>query len=907
MNNYSISVFDNGNKSNVEVDSKIKVADIYTEKYIYMSESNSDYTVSGVYAYDFSGEEVFNLKFQSSSYILDICNDENDNTCILYYSESDYDTYFGKYDSEGTLINVYNLSEIIEFESFEGISNIAVDRNDDVYIITCDYETSEYRLLKYNSDFTSCLFENDINDAGNVVDDIFIDKSGNLILSGYDESYCYVNLINTQSNICEKYIELPDVKNIFNSNDNSILYIMDGEINSYDTVTDEETVITKVTDTVVDMYCYDDILIYCCTDNKLLLNFRVSDINNNISYEETVFLSKDFHIHDKCFSNDKKMYMMLCNNETYKLGVFDEDYTEYEISLDTASDDSSDNHFVEFNLVSNGENIYFLYDNDIYEFNIPAQDLKNITNKKYQTIKDICLSGERLFVLYSDNESVNIGEYSKSENQIKKLISTQIKSLSDIDSILPGYGEYIFCLNAGNKLCGYKEDLKTDVIIDWNNAYMQLYIDSFSMLEKDKFLCIGEDEEVYILENNHDKITTQLNVAIFGATTAVYNQCMQNLSEQFDITVKKYSDYDQNSDGGFGQFNLDIASGNIPDIIISQGSSNLDLYRQKGLLESLDKYIENDSLINREDYIQSVLELDSFDGNLYYITPEIFLKTVISQESMENPGNPDFSDFYNLLSNKYSGYGNNVLGTKSREYILNTFLSTHKDLQNVSHDKAYDVDNEDFRAILKTAKEYGLKNGFDTMETIAENFKNDKQIFALYNIPGFDYFNIYEKYVLGEKISFNAPSADSSDNIAIECRNSLCITSSCKNKEAAWAFVRTFIMDDYQNNVADQVHFGFPIKYSALNRAVDNSQNPDYTPENLLLGDEKIKVGHISNETAEELISRIEKCNLKCKMDARVMAIIDEEAMLYFEDVNTIDQTIENINSKINIYINEIK
>ena len=75
----------------------------------------------------------------------------------------------------------------------------------------------------------------------------------------------------------------------------------------------------------------------------------------------------------------------------------------------------------------------------------------------------------------------------------------------------------------------------------------------------------------------------------------------------------------------------------------------------------------------------------------------------------------------------------------------------------------------------------------------------------------------------------------------------------------------------------------------------------------MYVGERKIPTTYISNETAENIIARIENCKLKCKIDARIMAIIDEEAMFYFEDEKNIDQTIEAINTKINLYINEIK
>ena len=903
-NEIRLSAFSDGAVSNIDIGTMEQISDLFIGKTnIYTvknNESNSEISV-----YDISGKELFNISLNSKSEIDEITEDSEGNISVIYIPESDYKIHFEKYDLSGILKSSFVLSDLISLGDYEEIISAAFDKNNNAYLISHNCETSDYTLLKYNSDFSVCISKKKINDTGETVNGIFINESGKLVLSGYDNAYCYVNIIDADDDTSNILLEFPGVHNVFNGGKDGLVYAKDKKVILYNMITGEESVIIETEDNITDMWYSNDKLIFCSLDCRIPLLFRITDKDNNTDYEEKIYIENDAQIKDVCFSKDNKLYMLLSDQDAYKIGVADGSYKEYKMDLDYYIDEA-EHHAENYNLTIVGENLFFVSDNDVYSFNTESQSLLNITNRKYEKVKDICLSGERVFILYSENGNDNVAEYLRKENQLKKLISLETGISTDNDSILSGNEDYIYYLNRDNKLCGYTEDMKCDTVINWEKTYSQMYIDSFSLIEKDKYLCVSEDKDVYIIENNAEMKSIRLNIAYLGNQTAVYEQYIRELSDKFELNVKKYADYDQNGDRGIGQFNLDIASGNIPDVIITSGGfTDLDLYREKGLIENLDKYIENDSIIKEEEYLQSVFELNSYNGNLYYITPQINIKSIVSKESKNNPENLDYEEMYDLLVNKYSVYDNNIFGDEDSCVLLNYFLSVHKELQNAGK---LNVDNNDFRAMLKIAKEYGHRdNAYYKLDKKADDFKSDKQIFLLYSFSGFDYYNYYEKCILDDKISFNGVSADKNDNIAVECGNSLCITSACPNKEEAWGFIRTFIMDDYQNYIADQVHFGFPVKYSALKRSLNNSQNPEFVPKNMYVGERKIPTTYISNETAENIIARIENCKLKCKIDARIMAIIDEEAMFYFEDEKNIDQTIEAINTKINLYINEIK
>ena len=72
-------------------------------------------------------------------------------------------------------------------------------------------------------------------------------------------------------------------------------------------------------------------------------------------------------------------------------------------------------------------------------------------------------------------------------------------------------------------------------------------------------------------------------------------------SKDYHIDIKSYNTYEDPQK----QMNLDIISGDVPDIIEMNGLSK-SLYIKKGLLADMTALIEKDGEIKKEDFVDSV-------------------------------------------------------------------------------------------------------------------------------------------------------------------------------------------------------------------------------------------------------------------------------------------------------------
>jgi ABC-type glycerol-3-phosphate transport system substrate-binding protein len=153
--------------------------------------------------------------------------------------------------------------------------------------------------------------------------------------------------------------------------------------------------------------------------------------------------------------------------------------------------------------------------------------------------------------------------------------------------------------------------------------------------------------------------------------------------------------------------------------------------------------------------------------------------------------------------------------------------------------------------------------------------------------------------------------------------NSFAITSNCKDKEAAWQFVRQFFLPDYQEQF---VGFVFPtnlsvyedMKHSAMTvkyeRSADGSfilnedgsrkeAARDVTTVNGRLYQYRI----VSDEDVALVESVIQATTRVLKMDDNIKTIITEGAAPFFAGQRSAEEAAKLIQSKATLYVNEQK
>ena len=140
------------------------------------------------------------------------------------------------------------------------------------------------------------------------------------------------------------------------------------------------------------------------------------------------------------------------------------------------------------------------------------------------------------------------------------------------------------------------------------------------------------------------------------------------------------------------------------------------------------------------------------------------------------------------------------------------------------------------------------------------------------------------------------------------------LSSDSDYQQEGWDFISYFISDEYQNNFGD---YYFAVKRSALDAQADRAMNPEvetYEDEfgetqvyenTYYVGEEEIVIQPPTQADVDYVMSFLESLNHRQTASEDITAIIQEEAAAFFSDQKTAEAVASNIQSRVQILVNE--
>ncbi len=489
--------------------------------------------------------------------------------------------------------------------------------------------------------------------------------------------------------------------------------------------------------------------------------------------------------------------------------------------------------------------------------------------------------------------------------------------------IAPGLEQGLLVSN-GSTLLSYDMVSKTSTeILQWINSDINYNnIRAFSALSEDQIAVVterysqdGSTSEIIILTKKPYDSVTEKTILTYG-TLYSDDRIIEKIidfnktNEKYRIEVKEYGidDWEQAQ----VQMNADILSGNGPDIFSLSYGASIESYINKGVFEDLNQYLEKDTLIKKEDYLENVLNAYEVEDKLYAIMPSFTIGTIMGKSSLI--GDRESWTIQDLIAfAKEQPEGTKTFEYATKDSILSTLL-----MYNVEEYIDYKTgecsfDSESFIQILEFANQFDKEfvwdeNAPSTPSLIAEN----KLTLVNTNFSDVLSFQAYQK-MFGEEVTFIGYPTSSGKGSVLESNGStLAINAKAKNKEGAWEFVRMFMLEDYQTSL----DWGFPILKSALEdnfqEAMKEESWTDETGTEVVQpkttwgwNDFQVEIYAATQEEVDEIRDLIMSIDKVSSYDQQIQSIVAEEAAAYFEGMKTAPEVATIIQSRIQIYVNE--
>lgn len=499
-------------------------------------------------------------------------------------------------------------------------------------------------------------------------------------------------------------------------------------------------------------------------------------------------------------------------------------------------------------------------------------------------------------------------------------------------NVIYANSEGVFKFNLG--------DTEVTKIMDYVNSDLATYsLDNLSFIDKEHFVATYYDPVDYHScmalftyvkpEDIQDKKV--LVYAGIWVNSDVKAQIIRynKKSTDYRITIIDYDQYNTDDDytAGYTKLNNDLIAGNIPDIIQLDGSMPVESYVSKGMLADIDKMIQADPELSKQEYMDNVFDAFRVNGVLYRVVPSFNVRTWIGKKSMIGDRTSwtmaDVKQVANKLVGDKSIFG---LGMTRESFMDDIMDYCGHDFVDVNTGKC-NFDSQNFIDLLEYAKTLPTneesEKGYDDdywehyWETYQSQYRENRSL--LMELYLSDTYNL--KYnvngMMGEEVSFIGFPTESGSGSFVDADVTFAISAKSKNQDGAWEFLKFFLSEEYQVNADSKYGYrnGFPILKKMVREQVnqtteksywmDENGEKVYYDDTFWINDEEFKINPFTQAQADEVFNFI--CGVKNSSyrDENIAKIISEEVQAFYSGSKSAKDTANMIQNRAQLYVQE--
>lgn len=504
-------------------------------------------------------------------------------------------------------------------------------------------------------------------------------------------------------------------------------------------------------------------------------------------------------------------------------------------------------------------------------------------------------------------------------------------------SVREGSGPYDFLLSDNLQMYGYNigDDEPKAIVNFLNSNLANSYFQAIAFIDNTSFIgayndWTGDYNTTYVSKYTKvdpDTIPDKKNITLgclwLDGTVRKDVLEFNKTNDEYRIVITDYSVFNTEEDweAGSKKFNSDIASGQGPDIVISDNAAKLRSYAAKGLFADLNKFLNNDSEINKEDLFENVLNATSYNGKLYAITPSFSISTLVGKTSVLNGKTSWTMDEFLQFKNSLPGE-TKLFSDMTRETMLSSMLSINVEDYMDSVTAKCHFDSPEFIKLLELIKEFptedelygdhgiAYEEGFYAYEDAQSAYRQNKVALMSYNIWEMSDVKYLVHGTFGEDVTFIGFPCKEGNGSAIMCGTVYGISSKCKHQDVAWDFVRKVITPERQS----QIEWGFPTSIKRFDELaaktkerpyyMDGSEKIEYDDTYYINGQEII-IDPLTDEEVAKVKEFIKSVDRTRGDYSEIIDIINEDAEPFFQGQKTAEDVVKIIQSRASIFLNE--
>ena len=501
-------------------------------------------------------------------------------------------------------------------------------------------------------------------------------------------------------------------------------------------------------------------------------------------------------------------------------------------------------------------------------------------------------------------------------------------------AVYPGSGEYLFFATVDQVLCGWNTERSSLVqLAGWlDTGINHSLLLGFSIDMDGRILAAvneNNDLQMAMLTPGFDgQEKSVLTLAAVSGNLYLRQQVAQfnRTSTTCRIIYKPY--YTQIGDWGSpdeyqqGMTRLltELSAGKLPDLLYVEHLPVL-RFGAMGMLEDLWPYIENDPDLGREAVMDRVLECAEQDGKLYTVFNSFGINTVVGSTAVVGDRTSwTLDDLRTALDTMPEGCAifspySTKLGTLKN--LICSDLGSYVDWES----GACSFDSEEFKEVLSFCNEMEAEQGgwAEWYTLIPEG----REMLLDWGLRNFIRIQEHEAIFGGEISYVGYPKSDGACGSNFSVINPIAMTTACKDKEGAWEFLRQFLLpQELPRDTFGDVwvsNADFPVNRESFEALLEESMKlnsstdeEDRPPKGMSVGGaDELVFDLIYTPTTQAQYDQIMELHQAVstiyREDNALWEIVSEQVQPYFAGDKSVDETAKLVQSRAELYVNELK
>lgn len=403
-----------------------------------------------------------------------------------------------------------------------------------------------------------------------------------------------------------------------------------------------------------------------------------------------------------------------------------------------------------------------------------------------------------------------------------------------------------------------------------------------------------------------DKETVTLGVAFSAQdlerAVAAFNRDSAGYRVEIVDYFSRTGDYEEAGE----QLKLDVATGKGPDVIAVSGI-DYQMFAGKGVLADLYGFLEEDGECSKDMLVESVARAYENQGHLYSIAPAFQLHTIWGYGDVT--GGQSCATFQELLQAlQDSGKGLDAIGGFSADEPVLTSLCA------VAMDEFVDweagtcaFDGECFREVLSFAGAYSP--GY-TESSYSERIRSREQVATVGILSSVGEYQIQKELYGGDLSVIGYPVAGGGKAVVDYRASAVAINAGKEDQAGAWAFVKFYLLRGYDGQ-------GFPVVKDQFDQNMEAAMEDEYTAAEDGGGTEKLPKEYYGDadrqvfayaatrEEVDAVRKLVEEAENRFEYHPAIQNIINEEAQGYLSGQVDLDRTVEKIQNRASLLLQE--